>query len=169
MSDFNSNAFTQQRVPGQLDLRTNPNPAVYTVRYAQTATSTDRIVPGEGTKLVDLGGDDNNGPPIVNKRTDDGDAIFGVRIFNPEKNQKAPADLMQVAGQGAVIFMEAAAAANRGVNVALVTATPGRVATRTTEEILGIQLDKSTALGDVVRVLITARGFSELALYELST
>lgn len=166
---LNSNQFGQTPVVGMLDMRTNPNPAVFNFRYDPTDTPTNTMVPGEGVKLVDLGGSDVNGVPIVGKRTADADAIMGVRVYNPEKNQKNPGDIMEIAGQGAVVFLEAAAAMNRGTNVALTLATPGRVQAQTTEEILGITLTKAAALGDLVRVLITARGFAELPLYQLST
>lgn len=166
---LNSNQFSQTPVVGMLDLRTNPNPSLFSLRYNPGDTSTNRIVPGEGVKLVDLGASDVNGVPVVGKRAADADAIMGVRVFNPEKNQKEPGDIMEIACQGAVVYMEAAAAANRGTEVALTLATAGRVQARTTEELLGIQLDKSAALGDLVRVLITARGFAELPYYEQST
>lgn len=169
MSTQNMNQFRQTATVGMLDLQTNPNPAVMTVRHNSEATSTNRIVPGEGVKLVDLGADDPGGVPFVDKRALDADGIKGVQILNPKTNSVAPGEVMEIAGQGAVIFMEASAAIAREALVALVIATAGQVVTRTTEEILGLALDKAFAAGDLIRVEITARGFAELALYELST
>lgn len=170
MSDvLNSNQFGMNPVVGQIDLRTNPNPAIFSFRYNQEATATDRIVAGEGVKLVDLAANDVNGVPVVDKRTADADAIMGVRIFKNKKGESEPGDIFEVAGQGAVIYMNANAAIARGALVALVIATIGDVVTRTTEEIFGIALDKATAADELIRVLLTARGFAELPLYQLST
>lgn len=168
MSDvLNSNQFNMTPVVGQLDLRTNPNPSVFSFRYNPEATSTDRTVAGEGVKLVDLGASDVNGVPIVDKRTLDADAIAGVRIFKNKKGESEPGDIIEVAGEGAVIYMNSNAAIARGALVSLVIATIGDVITRTTEEIFGIALDKATAADELIRVKITARGFAELPLYNL--
>lgn len=169
MSTQNMNQFKQTASVGMLDLQTNPNPAVMTVRHNSEATSTNTIVPGEGVKLVDLGADDPGGVPFADKRAADSDGIKGVKILNPKQNAVPVGDVFEIAGQGAVIFMEASAAIARDALVALVIATAGQVVTRTTEEVFGIAIDKAFAAGDLIRVEVTARGFAELALYELST
>lgn len=165
---LNSNQFDMSAVVGQKALSTNPNPAIFSYRYDPTATATDRIVAGEGVKFVDLGASDVNGDPVINKRTADTDAIAGVRIFKQKKGESEPGDVMEIATQGAVIYMNAGAAILRGALVDLVPATPGNVITHVaTTEIFGVALDKATAADQLVRVLITARGFAELPLYNL--
>lgn len=166
---FNMNQFNQTAVIGMVDLNTNPNAAIFTMRYDSEATSTLRIVNGEGVQLKDLGANDPLGVPFVDKRAADSDGIFGVKIFSTKENSDAPGEIFEVAGQGAVIWMEASAAVVRGALVALVIATEGQVVTRTSEEILGVAIDKAKSANDLIRVLITARGYAELPLYELST
>jgi hypothetical protein len=166
---LNQNQFKQNAVVGQLDETTGQNNFVMDVRYNSEATSTNTLEPGEGVKLADLGSNDPGGNPFVDERTADGDAIYGVKIFSTKENLDSPGDVFSVAMEGAIIYMNASAAIARGALVALVRATEGDVVTRTTEEILGIALDKASAADDLIRVKITARGYAELALYELST
>lgn len=167
---FNQNQFRQTATVGMLDLITNPNPAVMDVKYDPEATSTLTVVPGEGLKLIDNGATDpKTSLPIVDKRAADSDAIFGVKTFSTKENEDGPDENFSIAMEGAVIFMNAGAAITRGAPVALVQATPGNIVTRTTEEIFGIALDKAAAADELIRVKITARGFAELPLYELST
>ena len=166
---LNTNQFNQTAVVGMIDLNTNPNASIFTMRYDSEATSTLRIINGEGVQLKDLGANDPLGVPFVDKRAADTDGIFGVKIFSTKENSDAPGEVFEVAGQGAVMWLEASAAIARGGIVALVIATEGQVVTRTTEEILGVALDKAKAANDLIRVFITARGFAELPLYELST
>lgn len=167
-SVLNQNQFRQGAQVGMLDLVVNPNPAVFTCRL-YNASATLEMAPGQGMKLIDRGASDSVGPPIVDERAADGDAIFGVKIFSTKENDDVAGDIIEVAGQGAVIWMEASEAIARGAILALVEAAAGEVAIQSTEEVLGIALDKAAADGDLLRVLITARGFAELAFYEMST
>ena len=152
----NMNQFVQTPVVGNLDLQTNPNPSVFTCRFVDaSATTGTTLVPGEGTLLIDRGASDTPGPPIVDERAADANAIFGVKIYTTESNESASGAIVQIAGSGAVIFMNAGAAIARGASVALVLATPGNVVTQTSETVLGIALDKASAANDIIRVLIS--------------
>lgn len=144
------NQFGQSNIIGSLDLTMNPNPS-FACRYYHAS---EEIVPGEGVILVDRGASDTPGAPIVTKRSADANAIFGVNIFDAKNASKASGKMIQIATSGMVITMEASAAIARGASVALVLATPGQVVTRTTETILGKALDKASASGDLVRILI---------------
>lgn len=159
MPVLNVNQFAQGPVVGQLDLVTNPNPSVMTVRYNDQATITNEIIPGEGAKLVDLGANDSVGPPIVDERTADADAIFGVKISDTKQNTVNPGAIFEIAGKGGVIWMNANAAILRGAKVALVLATPGNVVTLGAEEQYGIALDKAAGADTLLRVQITAEGW----------
>lgn len=146
-----TNQFNQTNVIGSLDLVTNPNPGVFYCRYYHAS---DTLQAGEGVILTDRGASDTPGSPIVTQRAADANAIFGVNVFDPKDAEKSSGDRINVATSGAVIWMEASAAISRGASVALVLATPGQVVTRTTETVLGTALDKASASGDLVRVLI---------------
>lgn len=154
----NMNQFKQSAVVGEVDLQTNANPALFTCKYKDASeTANKTIAPGIGLKLIDLGADDYglDTPPIVDVMADDNDGgVFGVKIFTPKKNANVDGDIVQVAGEGAVVFMNSGAAIERGAKVALVIATPGNVVTATTEDEVGVCLDKADAEDQLVRILI---------------
>ena len=163
MSNQNMNQFKQTAVVGELDLQTNPNPATFTCLFKdKSETAATTLVPGEGAMLVDLDTADVAGIlPIVDERGAVGDPIFGVKIFTTKKNDSEDGDIVQIAGEGAVIFMNSNAAFLRGAKLSLVLATPGNVATiAATGEVVGIALDKATAADQIVRVLIKPEGFT---------
>lgn len=152
---FNMNQFSQTPATGQLDLVVGNNPSVFTLRVDPDSVATAaELVPGAGVKLVDGGADDPLGVPLVDERTADGDAIFGVILYNTKSNSYAAGDTLEVGARGSVVVLNSGAAIARGDSVALVLATPGNVVTRTTETILGTALDKATAANQPVRVLL---------------
>lgn len=154
MSTQNMNQFKQSNVVGELDLQTGNNAAVFTVLLSPSYAGTG-VVPGEGLKLVDLAGSDVAGvPPIVGVRALDADAIFGVNVFNTKRNTTQKGEIVQVAGKGAVMWLNAGAAIARGASVDLVLATPGNVVTAAGATVLGVALDKATAADQMIRVLI---------------
>lgn len=153
----NLNQFNQTPVVGDVDLQSNPNPALFTCRFEDvSATAGTTLVPGEGVILADLGANDPLvGPPIVDERAANTDAIFGVNIYKTEKNSAVDGDIVQIAGSGAVVYMNAGAAINRGADVEFVLATPGNVITQSTGTTLGVALDKATAADQIIRVLVS--------------
>lgn len=82
---------------------------------------------------------------------------FGVVIRNM-KDQDFPANArVEVARQGAIVYMEASAAIAAGADVQYDPATH-KIATKTsTNGIVGQALDKATANGDLIRVTINPR------------
>lgn len=151
-----TNQFKQSNAVGTVDLNTNPNPFIMTVQYQKGGTG--NLVPGEGVILDDLGASDYNGVPQIDKRALDADAIEGVFIYDPKRAVAEPGTRITIAKRGAVVFMEASAAILRGAKVALVLASPGQVATQTTEALFGKSLDKASTAGDMIRVEILADG-----------
>lgn len=152
-----SNQFKKSAIAGDLDLNTNPNATIMDVKYDPTDTSTNRLVPGEGVVLTDLGANDQaaSGIPIIAKRTNNYDAVYGVKLFSTLKNNSEPGDNVKIAGKGAVVFMQCSGAISRGDKVALIVSTPGSVRTVTTGYTeFGVALDKG-ANADVIRVEIT--------------
>ena len=162
-SSVNMNQFRQKRLVGELDLTTNPNPSVMTVRpdYFLAETDDSPYLFGEGVKLVDLGANDSEGPPVVTKREEDNDEIFGVRVFSTKQGQGSPYRPIEIAFKGAVIWMEASAALERGAQVSLVQAEPGQVQAVGDFAYFGVALDKASDEGDLVRVMIMADGITE--------
>jgi hypothetical protein len=153
-SDFNMNQFTQSAKPGQVDLAVTNSENLFTCRYNPEATSTLRLVEGEGVMLKDLGANDSVGPPIVDKRPDDNEPLtFGIKVFTTKKNNNEPGEIVQIATDGAVVFMKASGALTRGQKLALTLATPGDVEAVGTQDQIGIALDKA-ADNALVRVLV---------------
>lgn len=150
----NLNQFKQSAVLGTLDLSTNANPDVFTCRFNYDDGSSDLMIPGEGAKLVDLGANDFVGPPFVDERALDGDPIFGVKIYTTKKNSAEVGEIVQIAGKGAVVFMNSGAAIVRGAKVSLVLATPGNVITTAGGSTLGTALDKVAGADELIRILI---------------
>jgi hypothetical protein len=156
---LNANQFKYAPIPGELDLTVTPEGSVFSCRYDVTDTG-ETLETGEGVKLVDLGADDSVGPPFVGTRDDDLDPIFGIKILSTKAGEVDPGAVTQIAKAGAVVFMTTGEALARGVQVSLVTGTPGSVQALGTKAVFGTLLDKA-ADGDVVRVLITADGITE--------
>lgn len=152
-----TNQFKKTAIVGDLDLMTNPNPSIMEVKYDPQDTTTNRLVPGEGVILKDLGANDQvaAGIPIVGKRTNNYDAAYGVKLFSTLKNSSIPGENVKVAGKGAVVFMQCNGAVLRGDKVALVVATPGDVITMATGySEFGVALDKGSD-NSIIRVEIT--------------
>lgn len=156
MSTQNMNQFNQTPVVGELDLQTNPNPATFTCLFKDKSETDDTtLVPGEGAMLIDLDTSDILGVnPIVDERPLVSSPIFGVKVFSTKKNAAVDGDIVQIAGEGAVIFMNSGAAILRGATVQLVLATPGNVITHASGSHLGVALDKASAINKIVRVLV---------------
>lgn len=152
MSSVNMNQFNKSALPGQIDLKSGGLDTTFTVKFNPESAGT--LVPGQGVKLVDLGATDYNGVPIVDVLAADTDVPFGARVYDHKKGEADPGDIVQVTYKGCVQFMEAAGALNRGGGVALAVATPGQVQAVGVNAQYGITLDKASAAGDIIRVLV---------------
>ena len=156
--DTNINQFKQGKAVGDLDLNYFGGEARISCRYNPEATSTDRLVAGESVLLKDLGADDVAGPPIIDKRASEHTStIFGTVVRSLKQSSFAPGDIVEIAVSGAVMFLKASGALNRGVAVTPVLATSGSVKAVSTKTHYGITLDKIADAG-IGRVLIQANG-----------
>jgi hypothetical protein len=156
MSNFYMNQQKQENTVGQKDLSTCPESSIFSVRYS-TAAAGD-IAPGTGVKLVDLGASHTEGPPIVDARALNTDAIFGVKMYETQINPRKAGEYIEVIGQGGVIWLKADAALAAGSKVEFNLAKPGFVQALTTNTLVGVTLDKALAQDDLVRVKILADG-----------
>jgi len=154
---LNMNQFSMGPVAGQLDLQTNPNPAVMSVRFDPSNT-TDKLGFGVGVVLSDLGSSDSAGPPIVALRAGDGNKIEGVRIFSTKQGEVEGGQVTEIATAGAVVFMKAAGALARGVVVTLDVSADATVKAVGSDTSFGVTLDKATAAEQLIRVRIIADG-----------
>lgn len=153
MSTLNMNQFKKSAVTGQLDLKAGGLDTTFTVRF-NPSSAEESIVAGQGVQLVDLDTDDVNGLPVVDVLDADADVPFGAVVFSHKKGTFEPGDIIQVSYKGCVQFMNASAALNRGVGVALDVTTPGDVQAVGTNAQFGITLDKASAADDLIRVLV---------------
>ncbi len=149
----NMNQFGQQVIVSQLDLQVGGLGPAFTLRIDPDSAGSD-ITAGEGLKIVDGGANDPNGVPLCDILGADTEQAFGVRIYDAKQGLVQPGDIVQVSYDGNVQWMEAGAALVRGAEVQLVLASPGKVAAKAAGALFGTLLDKSSADGDLVRVLI---------------
>jgi len=160
MSDnLNLNQFKILQVPGAQDLSFFGGENTMSVLFDPQDTSTDQLMAGEGVELVDLGSEDQAGPPIVTVRANDIAPIFGVRLRNTKAPYASPGERCEIGVAGSVVWFMSASALNRGVKVSLVEVTPGAIQAIGTEALLGITLDKIAANG-MGRVLLQCDGFT---------
>lgn len=140
----NMNQFSQGTVKGQV--MGIPTPATLS---AQVTTGGTTVYPGYAVKLVD--GVANTILVNAAAATDD---IFGFVVFNPKKSSFAALDALEVALPGTVIILEAGASIARGQTIEYV-ASGGKVTGYAgTNTPCGVALDKATASGQLIRVLV---------------
>lgn len=145
----NQNQFAQTPVLGQVDMLVNPS--IISVKIDPDSVAT-KLQVGQGFKLVDVAGPEI----IVDQVDDEEDVVFGVAIYNPRKQLYAAGDTIEVAIGGSVVYLETSAAVARGAKVELDPSGP-TVATLTDfpdDCQVGIALDKASASGQLIRVLI---------------
>ena len=154
MAILNMNQFSKTAIVGQVDLTTNPNPNILMVRFSpESATSS--LAAGAGMELVDLGATDPiTDAPVVDVIAADTHVSYGVKIYDTKEGAAVPGDIISIALDGAVIYLEASGALARGAAVALDVANVGKITAVGTDAQIGILLDKATADGDIVRVQI---------------
>lgn len=145
------NQFQQSAEKGQMDLKF----AAGTISCSVDSSAPANLVAGDLVKLVDSAG----GVPKVIKITADTDDVFGVVLYS-FKDASYP-DLASVeiaAFRGAVVYMESSAAIARGAKVMPVV-SGSKVATATVgKRVIGQALDKATASGELIRVVVDLFG-----------
>jgi len=139
------NQFEQSPEKGMLSEAINYNQFNVKIDPASIAT----LIGGAPVKIVDVAGNQI----IVDLADDASDDVFGFLPLGIRKNSFVAGDLYQVAINLSVMFMEASAAIARGADLEIVP-TGVKVVTKTTGTSIGRALDKATADGDLIRVLI---------------
>ena len=150
---ININQFSQTSLPGQLDLKSGGLDTSFTLRIDPDSAATD-ILTGTGLVPVDGGANDTNGVPLCDVLSADTVTPFGALIHNSKKGSYQPGDIVQVSYDGCVQRMEAAGALARWATVALDVLNPGQVQASGTDATFGRTLDKATAAGDIIRILV---------------
>lgn len=149
------NQFAQTMEKGQLDL--NRFSDVVTCRVSTSASAS--LVPGQAVTLADEAGktisviDGVSGPTVK---------AFGVVLRNLKQSEFAVNEMVEVAINGSVVYMEASEAIARGGLVAY-SVTGEKVAEAvSTNEVLGIAMDKASADGDLIRVMLAPATVSQV-------
>jgi len=140
-----SNQFDQTNEKGALDLAINQNLFDCRIDPASVAT----ITAGAPLKIVDVAGE----RIVVDLATLAADDIFGFMPLEIKKTDFVAGDLIRCAINLSVVVMEASAAIARGADLEIVP-TGVKVVTNAGGTSIGRALDKATADGDLIRVLI---------------
>ena len=149
------NQFKQSVILGMLDLRFNSE----TLSCEVVSTySGDAMVPGQAVKLSDVGG----GIPKVEACTADSDEVFGFINYDIKNKSFVAGDKLEVSRESNVMYLHAAEPISRGAQVCLYLADgDGYVANLLDgKRIVGYALDKATAEGDLIRVVLSTPSFS---------
>lgn len=110
-----------------------------------------KLVVGDFVKLKDVV---NVSTPVVEKISATTDEPFGVIAYNAVKNEFENGDMLTVCSDYTILALEASAAISAGSKVMPVIAEQ-KVATATaTNYAIGIALQKASATGDLIDVLI---------------
>ncbi len=142
-----SNQFSQTPEKGQLDLAINWN--VFDARIDPNSVADFTNANGFAIKIVDS----SSKQITVDLATAASDDIFGFIPFEIKTNTYVAGDLVRVGINLTVILMEASAAIVKGALVEILP-TGNRVVTQTSGTIVGRALEKATADGDLIKVLI---------------
>lgn len=140
-----SNQFAQTTEKGLLSEAINHN--IFNVRIDPASVAT--LNGGAPIKIVDVAGEQI----IVDLATAAADDIFGFLPIGIKKNEFVAGDLYEVAINMSVMYMEASAAIARGADLEILPAGV-KVVTQSAGTSIGRALDKATADGDLIRVLI---------------
>lgn len=145
------NQFNQSPVQGQMDLRFNSE----TISCEVDVSSAGSLPAGQAVKMVDSAG----GVPKVVECSADSDDVFGFINYNIKNRLFNVGDAVEVSAfRGNVMYMTASAAIARNAKVMIVVASD-KVATRSGGGVcVGRALDKASADGDLIRVIIDLPG-----------
>ena len=143
---INPNQFAMETVQGQSDLGFHGSVITAEVSASQATA----LVAGQAVKLEDSAG----GLPKVLSLAASSEAAFGVVLRNL-KDSTFPANArVEIALEGSVVYMTAAAAIARGAKVEFVQASNKVTTAAGTNPVLGFALDKAAADTDLIRVYI---------------
>ena len=149
----NPNQRLQNTEQGQVDLLINPAIIAGQIAAAEGAD----LVPGSPVKLSDVVG----AVPQFLLATADTDAIFGYVVRNIKDATVSALGYVEVAYDGSVMYMTAGAAIARGARVEADVSAIKVITAAGVNPVAGIALDKATADGDLIRILILTPTVSE--------
>lgn len=141
------NQFKLSTEKGTLDQAINFN--IFSCKINSASVADFSNSNAVAVKLSDVAGDGI----IVDKATSASDSIFGFLVYSTKTNSPAAGDYVRVASTSSVMNMEASAAVARGADLEI-SLTGNKVATQSTGTSIGTALDKASADGDLLRVLI---------------
>lgn len=148
----NMNQFAQTPMVGSVDLTVFPNLVACRINPAYVL-STSPLVAGQWFKLVDVAGE----MPMVEPAAVT-DTAYGVAIHDLKRDAYVVGDVITLACEGSVVFLESSAAIAAGAKVQN-TPTGPNVQTLTslaTNAMVGVNLTKNAAAG-IVRVQVGPR------------
>lgn len=151
----NINSFAQAPFVGQLDLRVGPSNVVAVQIDTSQATP---LTAGTAVKIVDSVG----GVPKVVGITADTDEVLGFIVYDIKSKQYVAGDRAELAMAGCCMFLYAASAIARGVQVVPEALSPGSVQAAsglTGDKLVGWAYDKAAAYGDLIRVVLQTPSF----------
>lgn len=145
------NQFSQSPEKGQLELSSSASPKVL------QCIADSALVPGQAVKLVD----GTTKVPHVTACTADTESVFGFVVYSLKNGSYASGAVVEIAILGSVMIMEASAAIVRGAQLNIVV-SGNKVATSAsgTKNIIGWSLDKASASGALIRVMISTPSFA---------
>jgi hypothetical protein len=140
------NQFKPSAMPGDSVKGANLNKVSARINPASTSTA---LFAGQAVKLVT-----GASPEILVDAIGEGDAVFGVILYNVKKNTYSAADVVEIALDQSVVWLEASAAITRGTAVATDPASGTVAAASAGASVTGIALSESTAAAQVVAVYV---------------
>lgn len=144
-----SNQFKQSPEKGLLDEKIGAQIFPCSVDDSEAGT----LVPGQAVKMVDSIG----GVPKVIASTAQTDDHFGFVQYDYRKTTFKAGDALEIVRKG-ILILEASEAIARNGKVSAVISGAKVEAADTTEIIIGRALDKATANGDLIRVIVDLPG-----------
>jgi hypothetical protein len=144
------NSFKQaQAVKGLLDLR-NGAQDLFEVVVNNSSALTDKIESGDVVIPLTSG---VSSLPIVDEMTVNTVAPFGIVVYNNKKNTYEAGEVLEIARDGSVVWVEAGEAIARNAAVEFTVLTK-RVATVASGKRVGYALDVASAAGDLIRIVV---------------
>ena len=144
----NINQFGQTPDVGDLDLQFPGQ----VLTCAVSGASADTFVPGQAVRLADVAGP---GVPKVIALSANTQPAFGFVVRNLKDANYTANEALEVAIGKSVMFMTAGAAIVPGAKVEVVYTTNKVITAAGTNPMVGFALDKATADGQIIRVLVT--------------
>jgi len=149
---LNINQFALQAIQGMVDLKVGPSNLI---AVDIDSSSAGGLVPGQAVKIVNVAG----GIPNVVECALNSDDVFGFIVYDIKNQTFSAGDKATVAfARGTAVYMTASAAIVPNAKVAIVIASNKIVTATTGMMVVGRALDKASADGDLIRVIVDLPG-----------